>query len=65
MARVCFPMLFLLMLTARASDQASLVSNKQQPNFPLIQAQRMLACTGLPVEGQTCLLEAPKDKTSS
>jgi hypothetical protein len=58
MARVCFSMLFLLMLTACAADQG-----KQQDVFYL-NAQRMLACTGVPVAGKTCLLDDPKEEAS-
>lgn len=56
MARVCFSMLFLMALTACAADGGNLISDNQT----LSQAQRMLACTGVPVAGQTCLLNTPK-----
>jgi hypothetical protein len=59
MARVCFSVLLLMALSACATEQNAQASTAQ-PDSMLTQAKGILACTGLPVAGQKCALEEPK-----
>lgn len=62
MARVYFSMLLLTVLSAcTALDQTTPAANAQ-PDSMLSQAKGVLACTGLPVGGQKCALDAAKQQ---
>ena len=60
MVRVCFSMLFLVMLlSACSTSNPQPVLNAQQVETSTA-GENILACTGLPVAGQKCGLALPK-----
>ena len=60
MVRVCFSMLFLMMLLSACSTNNSQPAiNAQQANTPT-PGENILACTGLPIAGQKCGFALPK-----
>ncbi len=63
MARVCYSMLLVSILSACAAEQ-NIAASSAQPDSMLSQAKGVLACTGLPVGGQKCALEEPKPASS-
>ena len=62
MARVCYLMLLVSILSACAAEQ-NIAASSAQPDSVLFQAKGVLACTGLPLGGQRCALEEPKPET--
>ena len=62
MARVCFPMVLLALLSACAAEQNMPSASTQQESL-VSHAKGVLACTGLPLGGQKCVLEDPKAQT--
>jgi hypothetical protein len=64
MARVCFSMVLLALLSACAAEQNSPSASMQQDSL-ISQAKGVIACTGLPLGGQKCVLEEPKPQTQT
>jgi hypothetical protein len=54
------PLLFLSLLTGCATEQAELAASAQQQVNEPPAKENILACTGLPVQGQKCGLALPK-----